>query len=322
MYSRMTQQGMAQRLSHPSIPEHQQTYSPYQPHQNMPQSQYNGMNYQNTGYQNIRPNQGNFQRQMSMPTQSFHEQYPQHNMNQYQLGDQQVPNQPQQTDLSSTSYHNYNRRNSFPLYHRSMSQPGGSYGPTGTHPGGTIPNASSQHPGYPMNQMRTNMPTGNPGNPMMDARNPPTGYNNYNSRTTFQSQTGLQGMMQLPQRNGPAMSQAATMQPRTDQQNMSYGTAMRDSNTQNLQQDMKYSTVNDISKTTRGPSFNDTLDLTSVTPTSSTDSQYNPFSPLGSLEKAPSFASLLDQPTGSLNNLETTYTGSIPNLDLLGEIIG
>lgn len=324
MYSRMTQQGMPQRLSHPSIPEHQQTYSPYQPHQNMPQSQYNGMNYQNTaGYQNVRANQGNFQRQMSMPAQGFHEQYSQQSMNQYQLGEQQAPNQSQQTDLSSTSYHNYNRRNSFPLYHRSMSQPSENYGPTGPHPGGNISSATAPHPGYPMNQMRTNMPGANPGNPMIDTRNnPPVGYSNYSNRTSFASQTGLQGMLHLSQRNGPAMSQAAAMQPRTDQQSMSYGSNMRDSNTQNIQQDMKYPPINDISKTTRGPSFNDPLDLTSATPTSNTDSHYNPFSSLGSLEKAPSFASLLDQQTGSLNNLETTYTGSIPNLDLLGEIIG
>lgn len=329
MYSRMTPQGMPQRLSHPTIPEHQQTtYPPYQqPHQNMPQSQYNGMpnvqTYSNSGYQNIRPNQGNIQRQMSMPAQGYHEQYSQPNMNHYALGDQQVPNQPhpQQTDLSSTSYHNYNRRNSFPLYHRSMSQPGASYGPAGPHSGGSLPNGAGPHPGYQMNQMRTNMTGANPANPMMDTRNnPPTGYNNYSNRTSFASQTGLQGIMQLPQRNGPTMSQAGTMQPRTDQQNMVYASNMRDTNAQNISQEMKYSTRNDIPKNTRGPSFNDPLALTA--PTSSADSQYNPFSPLGSLEKAPSFASLLDQPTGSLNNLETTYTGSIPNLDLLGEIIG
>ena len=42
----------------------------------------------------------------------------------------------------------------------------------------------------------------------------------------------------------------------------------------------------------------------------------------GSLVKAPSFASLLEQSPVNQGNLGTTYTGSIPNLELLTEILG
>jgi hypothetical protein len=158
---------------------------------------------------------------------------------------------------------------------------------------------------------------------MVDGRtNTPVGFN-YNNRTSgFASQSGLQGLVQLPQRNGLSMSHAGTMPSRADQQSLGYAANLRDSNGQNVSQDMKYSTRNEIPKATRGQTFNDSLALNDPTSASSSDSHYNPFSPLGPLEKAPSFASLLEQSSGSLNNLETTYTGSIPNLDLLGEIIG
>ena len=69
-------------------------------------------------------------------------------------------------------------------------------------------------------------------------------------------------------------------------------------------------------------------------PVTSTDSQFSPFSSPRTLEKAPSFTSLLsqanpgelgsllDQASANPGNLETTFSGSIPNLDLLGEILG
>lgn len=69
-------------------------------------------------------------------------------------------------------------------------------------------------------------------------------------------------------------------------------------------------------------------------PVTSSDSQFSPFPSPRTLEKAPSFTSLLSQANpgelGSLldqastnpGNLETTFSGSIPNLDLLGEILG
>lgn len=52
------------------------------------------------------------------------------------------------------------------------------------------------------------------------------------------------------------------------------------------------------------------------------DAHFNAYSPLNALDKAPSFTSLLEQSAINQGNLETTYTGSIPNLDLLGEILG
>lgn len=52
------------------------------------------------------------------------------------------------------------------------------------------------------------------------------------------------------------------------------------------------------------------------------DAQFNAYSPLNTLDKAPSFTSLLEQSAINPGNLETTYTGSIPNLELLGEILG
>ena len=54
----------------------------------------------------------------------------------------------------------------------------------------------------------------------------------------------------------------------------------------------------------------------------SCDAQFSGYSPLNALDKAPSFTSLLEQSAINQGNLETTYTGSIPNLDLLGEILG
>lgn len=326
LYSRLNQQqSMSQRLSHPSIPEHQQTsYQQYPVQVSMSQTVPQGGNnmsmqnlppYTNSGYQNIQSSQAAFQRQMSMPLpgQAYPDQYTQQ-ISQYPVGDQQVPSQPQpqQTDMSSTAYH-YNRRNSFPLYHRSMSQPVATYGLPGTAYQGQV------------NQMRNNMPPGqNPANAMIDSRtNTAAGYN-YNNRTTgFPSQSGLQGLMQMPQRNRASMAHSGAMPPsRPDQQTMAYSANIRDSNAQNISQEMKYSTRNEVPKVTRAQSFSDPLALGDPTATANSDSNYNPFSPLGSLEKAPSFASLLEQSSGSLNNLETTYTGSIPNLDLLGEIIG
>ena len=326
LYSRLNQQQtMSQRLSHPSIPEHQQTsYQQYPLQASMSQTvpQVNNMSiqnlppYTNSGYQNLQSSQATFQRQMSMPLpgQAYPEQYAQQ-MNQYPVGDQQVPTQPQpqQADMSSTAYH-YNRRNSFPLYHRTMSQPVTSYGPPGNAYQGQV------------NQMRNNVPPGqNPGNAMIDSRtNAVAGYS-YNNRTStgFPSQPGMQGLMQMPQRSRASLTHSGAMPPsRPEQQNMAYGTNIRDQNTQNISQEMKYSTRNEVPKVTRSQSFSDPLALGDPTSTSNSDSNYNPFSPLGSLEKAPSFASLLDQSSGPLNNLETTYTGSIPNLDLLGEIIG
>lgn len=325
LYSRLNQQqSMSQRLSHPSIQEHQQSsYQQYPTQVSMSQTvpQVNNMSmqnlppYTNSGYQNMQSSQTPFQRQLSMPLpgQAYTDQYAQQ-MNQYSVGDQQVPSQPQpqQTDMSSTAYH-YNRRNSFPLYHHSMNQPVASYGPPGT-----------PYPGQ-VNQMRNSIPPGqNPANAMVDGRaNSAAGYN-YNNRTTgFPTQSGLQGLMQMPQRNRPSMTHSGAMPPsRPDQQNMAYSANIRDSNTQNISQEMKYPTRNEVPKVTRAQSFSDPLALGDPTSNTNSDTNYNPFSPLGTLEKAPSFASLLEQSSGSLNNLETTYTGSIPNLDLLGEIIG
>ena len=47
--------------------------------------------------------------------------------------------------------------------------------------------------------------------------------------------------------------------------------------------------------------------------------QFSAYLPLNALDKAQSLTSLLEQSAINKGNLETTYTGSIPNLDLLGD---
>ncbi|EDO35403.1 predicted protein [Nematostella vectensis] len=326
LYNRMNaQQNMSQRLSHPSIPE-QQAYNPYGNQQVMSQAppQVNNMSMQNmpayssSGYPNMRGNQ--FQRQLSMPVMSQgypnQEQYAQQ-MQQYQVNEQQGPmpqQQQPQGDMNCGSYQ-YNRRNSFPLYHRAMSQPAGAYG-------------QANHEGYngPMSQMR-GMPGQAPS--MIEGQGGPAQGYAYNSRTPNMTAPQsnqilhLQGQQRV---NATMATPGVQIQQQHPDHGMAYGgSAMRDLNSQSVTQDMKYSNRSDIQKTVGG--YNGTMGMPEagsvpVSRNNNNDTQFNAFSPLAALEKAPSLTSLLDQSSGNLTNLETTYTGSIPNLELLGDIIG
>ena len=89
---------------------------------------------------------------------------------------------------------------------------------------------------------------------------------------------------------------------------------------------------NDFNRIQRDNSFSSYQ--TSEAPVTSSSSQFAPFSSTPTLEKAPSFTSLLsqasvgelgplfDQASNNSSNLETTFSGSIPNLDLLDGILG
>ena len=78
------------------------------------------------------------------------------------------------------------------------------------------------------------------------------------------------------------------------------------------------------SSNTRKVTFESSYPVSSGTslPVASGDTHFSAHSPLSALDKAPSFTSLLEQSAINQGNLEITYTGSVPNLDLLEEHLG
>lgn len=239
--------------------------------------------------------QTQFQRQKSMP--------PLQNQP-YSNSDSQY--QPQvgsyQGDLSGfsdqTNTYHYQRRNSFPIYHRTNSQPQENFSHGMQHTLG-----SSQ-----ASLLRGVLQT--PSQNVVDDRE------SYlmNSNMRFSSSSSVQTVPLLTRRPPSSNGDLNSAAPRSQHSSMMY----RGSIHQQQQSDSVLQQGSEF-QTSSVPLREMTERYSSVR---EGDAQYAGISPLSSLDKAPSFTSLLEQSAINQGNLETTYTGSIPNLDLLGELLG
>ena len=250
--------------------------------------------------------QAQYQRQSSMPPlqgQAF-----QNSDSPYQQqgggfqGD--MPGFANAVDLTNT-YH-YQRRNSFPIYYRSNSQPSENFA-RGMHHNLGSSQASLlrgvlQNPSQNSQGDRDTFIT----NPSMIL--PPS--------TTMQTTPLLTG--RPPSANsdltsGVARSQNSSIVYRGKVPHQQQSISV-------LPHGDEFQTSNNARKVTSESSYS-VSSGTSV-PAASGDTHFSAQSPLSALDKAPSFTSLLEQSAINQGNLETTYTGSIPNLDLLGELLG
>lgn len=239
--------------------------------------------------------QTQYQRQKSMPP--LQNQPYSNSDSQYQ---QQVGSY--QGDLSGfsdqTNTYHYQRRNSFPIYHRTNSQPQENFSRGMQHTLGS--NQASLLRGV----LQT------PSQNVVDDRD------SYlmNSNMSFSSSSSPQTVPLLPRRTPSSNGDLNTVAPGSQHSSMMY----RGSIQQQQQSDSVLQQGSEF-QTSSVPLREMTERYSSVT---EGDAQYGGIPPLSSLDKAPSFTSLLEQSAINQGNLETTYTGSIPNLDLLGELLG
>ena len=303
LYSFRQQQNMSPKLSHPPLEEQlRSSYPQFQNPQVVPSSQarasapqvgpmstqdmprLSGPMYPSPTQQ--QQQQQHYQRQQSVPSlprQSFTSTEPlQQQMQVFQTSDQHRFSHTQQG--IPTSYH-YQRRNSFPIYQRSNMQPLSSFvqGSQAAHSGQINPLASPlQIPGSKYG----------PTIPVSVSSRIQTGLHHGgrpNTELPSSSHAASSGFFKGQRLDPAASAQQASHAGRKVGNDAVY----------------PYHNIN--------PSI-------AARPTSA--ARYPSFSPLGSLIKTPSFTSLLEQSAVHPGNLETTYTGSIPNLDLLGEILG
>ena len=213
----------------------------------------------------------------------------------------------------STVYH-YQRRNSFPIYHRNNTQTQGNL----SH--GMQQNLGSSQASLLRGVLQNPSQNMNPPDRDSFLMNPNL---NMSLQSTIQSSSVLTG--RSPTTNGDLNPGV----PRSQHSSVMYRNNAPVKSTSLLQQGGKFQGTSNARK--------GTLDgnMSVLTPTSvalgdmnerqsslaSCDAQFSAYSPLNALDKAQSFTSLLEQFINQ-ENLETTYTGSIPNLDLLGETLG
>lgn len=260
-----------------------------------------------------------YQRQHSMPHISSHA-YPQQNFYQpaaYQAKDQAATLLQQAKQQQVPQYNNlYQRRHSFP-FNRSISQPaeGFSVGmQDGYSPVGHVNPQSRGQPFLPQNVLegRVTMTQSS-----LVTQNKPvfTGVRPMHTPTSYPITPGRM-LQSAPNQTAPKnhynlshmSSSQATRNYAVDGGNADYNRIQRENSFGGYQPP-------DV-------------------PVTSSDSQFSPFPSPRTLEKAPSFTSLLsqanpgelgsllDQASANPGNLETTFSGSMPNLDLLGEILG
>lgn len=216
------------------------------------------------------------------------------------------------TELAAT-YH-YQRRNSFPMYRNSgqvsenlsfrMQQNVGTSQASLLR--GVLQNSSQSIPSdrdYLVNPTRgMALPTTLQTGPLLTGRPPSTNVD-LNSAVPKKQQSSILYRSAAPQQCASVLPQGGKFQATSDSRKMSNESSYKVLNPN--------STINrdvDERQTTASSGHNDT--------------QFNAYSPLNTLDKASSFTSLLEQSAINPGNLETTYTGSIPNLELLGEILG
>ena len=212
----------------------------------------------------------------------------------------------------SASYH-YQRRNSFPIYQRTNGQPHGNF------PQGMLQGMGSSQANLLRGVLQASSTI--PGERNAYLMNP-----NIGLPTSTAMQTGLQ----IAGRTSSVNGDLAPRVPRSQESAVLYRGNMsrhQSASVLQLERDFQGST-----NTRKGvpegslPVFSGASvvlgDMSERQSTGTNSDHISGFSPLGVLDKAPSFTSLLEQSAISPGNLETTYTGSIPNLDLLGEILG
>ena len=263
--------------------------------------------------------QGQYQRQNSMPplqSQTFlnsDTQY-QHQVSQVTgfQGDQPGFSNPV-NDLNA-AYH-YQRRNSFPIYHPSNNQSQGNL----SH--GMQQNLGSSQASLLRGVLQNTSQNMNPADRDSFLMNPNLGMP---SSATIQSGALLTG------RPPSANADLNPRVPRSQHSSVMYRNNAPQQPASGLQQGGKFHASSNARK---GPPEGSYSVLTSTSgalrdvnerqsSVAGSDAQFSAYSPLNALDKAPSFSSLLEQSAINQGNLETTYTGSIPNLDLLGEILG
>ena len=257
--------------------------------------------------------QPQYQRQSSMPPLQGQTYLDSDSQYQQQLagfqGDQSGFSNPA-VELTA-SYH-YQRRNSFPIYRNNNQQPGnlshGMQQNLGSSQAsllrGVLQNPSQSIPvdrdfvvnpnmGMPSS---TAMQTG----PLLAGR-PPSANADLNPGVPRSQHSSIMYKTNASQHS------ASVLQPG--------GKFQTSSNARKVPPDSSYSVLNPTSAAQRDMNERQTS-------AGASDAQFSAYSPLNALDKAPSFTSLLEQSAINQGNLETTYTGSIPNLDLLGEILG
>lgn len=250
--------------------------------------------------------QAQYQRQSSMPPLQGQAFQNSDSPYQQQVGGFQgdLPGFSNAVDLTST-YH-YQRRNSFPIYYRSNSQPLENF-PRGMH--------------HNLGSSQASLLRGVLQNPSQNTQGDrDTFLTNPNmilpSSTTMQTAPLLTG--RPPSTNGD-LNTGVT---RSQNSSIIYrgNVPHQQQSISVLQHGDEFQTSNNTRKVTPESSYS-VSSGTSV-PAASSDTHFSAHSPLSALDKAPSFTSLLEQSAINQGNLETTYTGSIPNLDLLGELLG
>lgn len=258
--------------------------------------------------------QAQYQRQSSMPPlqgQTFL-----NSDSQYQ---QQVPGfQGDQSGFSNpvadltTAYH-YQRRNSFPIYRNNNQPPG------------TLSHGMRQNLGSSQASLLRGV-LQNPSQSIPPERDSFLG----NPNLGMPSSTPMQTSPLLTGRPPSANADLNPGVPRSQHSSVAYRSNASQQSGSVLQQGGKFQASSNVRKVPPESSFS-VLTPTSAplrdinerqSSTAGTDAQFSAYSPLNALDKAPSFTSLLEQSAINQGNLETTYTGSIPNLDLLGEILG
>jgi len=258
--------------------------------------------------------QPQYQRQNSMPplqNQTFL-----NSNSQYQRqvagfqGDQSGFSNPA-VDLAA-AYH-YQRRNSFPIYRNN------------TQPPGNLSHGMQQN----LASSQTSLLRGVLQNPSQSG---PADRDSFvvNPNMGMPSSSPIQTGPLLTGRPPSANADLNPGVPRSQHSSIMYRSNASQQSTSGFQQGGKFHASNDARKVPPDSSYSvltpasaPLRDMNERRPSGAgSDVQFNAYSPLNALDKAPSFTSLLEQSAVNQGNLETTYTGSIPNLDLLGEILG
>ena len=250
--------------------------------------------------------QTQYQRQSSMPPlqgQAFVNSDSQY---QQQVGGFQGDQSGFSNPVDPTSTYHYQRRNSFPIYYRSNNQPLESFSRGMQHNLG-----SSQ-----ANLLR--------GVLQNTSQNIPGDRDTFlvNPSMVLPSSTAVQTVPLLTGRPPSVNGELNSGVPRSHNSSIMYrgNVPHQQQSTSLLQQGSEFPTSNNARKITPESSYS--VSSGTSAPTAGSDAHFSAYSPLNALDKAPSFTSLLEQSAINQGNLETTYTGSIPNLDLLGELLG
>ena len=264
--------------------------------------------------------QTQYQRQSSMPPLQAHAFLNSDSQYQQQVGGFQGDQTGFSNPVDLTSTYHYQRRNSFPIYHRVMGQPSETFS-HGMHHNlgssqasllrGVLQNSSQSIPGD-RDSFLVNSNMGLPSSttmqtvtmqtvPLLTGR-PPSANGDLNPGVPRSQHSSI-----MYRGNVPHQQQSASV--------LQQGGKFQTSNTRKIPPESSYSVLTGTSVPLR-----DTSERHSSA--ASSDAHFSAYSPLNALDKAPSFTSLLEQSAINQGNLETTYTGSIPNLDLLGELLG